>query len=108
MTSTTWKILIPALNEYPLKDMKHWAKKAYAHARRQVNWKKAKKIKETMPTRLPVPKIGTQTGLPESRRCRDGGQTDGNVFGYSSINIILYFYLTRLKFMICNEYYEYY
>jgi hypothetical protein len=52
MTSTTWKILIPALNEYPLKDMKHWAKKAYAHARRQVNWKKAKKIKETLPIEI--------------------------------------------------------
>jgi len=45
----TIKILIPALNEYPLKDMKHWAKKAYAHARRQVHWRKVKKIKETMP-----------------------------------------------------------
>jgi len=43
------KIPIPALNEYPLKDMKHWVKKAYRKARIQVNWKKAKKIKETMP-----------------------------------------------------------
>jgi len=45
----TIKIPIPAVNEYPLKDVKHWAKKAYAHARRQVHWRKAKKIKETMP-----------------------------------------------------------
>jgi hypothetical protein len=43
------KIPIPALNEYLLKDMKRWAKNAYAHARRQVDWKKAKKIKGIMP-----------------------------------------------------------
>jgi hypothetical protein len=43
------KILIPAYNDYPLKDMKHWVKKAYRQARLKVNWKKAKKIKETMP-----------------------------------------------------------
>jgi hypothetical protein len=45
----TIKILIPAFNEYLLKDVKYWAKSAYAHARRQVHWRKAKKIKGYMP-----------------------------------------------------------
>jgi len=43
------KILIPAYNDYPIKDMKRWAKKAYRKARLQVGWRKAGKIKETMP-----------------------------------------------------------
>ena len=43
------EILIPMLNEYLLKDMKHWAKKAYHKARIQVSRRKAKKIKEMMP-----------------------------------------------------------
>lgn len=43
------KILIPLLNLYLLKDIYHWVKKVYRKARLQVNWKKAKKIKEMMP-----------------------------------------------------------
>ena len=43
------KILIPTYNDYPLKDMKHWMKKAYHKARIQVGWRKAQKIKEVMP-----------------------------------------------------------
>jgi hypothetical protein len=43
------KILIPALNEYPLKNIKHWVKQVYHQARIKVGWRKAKKIKQTMP-----------------------------------------------------------
>ena len=43
------QIPIPALNEYPLKDVKHWAKSAYSKARRQLHWRRAKKKKVIMP-----------------------------------------------------------
>jgi len=43
------KILIPAVNEYPLKLMKKWAKNVYHQARLKVGWRKAKKIKAMMP-----------------------------------------------------------
>jgi hypothetical protein len=45
----TIKIPIPALNKYPLENVKHWAKSAYRRARRQVHWRKAAKIKATLP-----------------------------------------------------------
>jgi hypothetical protein len=45
----TIKILIPALNEYLIKDIKHWAKQVYHQARIKVHWRKAKKIKAMMP-----------------------------------------------------------
>ena len=43
------QIPIPAVNEYLLKDMKHWAKMAYHKARVQVSRRRAQKIKEIMP-----------------------------------------------------------
>jgi len=45
-------IPIPAVNEYPLKDIRRWAKKAYRKARIQVGWRKAQKIKEMMPIEM--------------------------------------------------------
>jgi len=45
----TIKIRIPALNEYPIKDIKHWAKQVYHQARIKLHWRKADKFKEMMP-----------------------------------------------------------
>jgi len=45
----TTKILIPAYNDYPLKDIHRWAKKVYHQVYIKVGWRKAKKIKGIMP-----------------------------------------------------------
>jgi len=49
VVKNTIKIRIPALNEYPIKDIKHWAKQVYHQVRIKVHWRKAQKIKEMMP-----------------------------------------------------------